>query len=294
MNDPATQNALAELAAIAFDGALPRRRRFHLVQEFLRGNAPGTAAGQPAEPKPTHQPTTTTGRDDPAQAGERPTTTIPASRPEVGTATKIGAHPKTTAQRRPRKATKAPGMTPAEKTSWTQAVKRSDPELYRAYRAAANAAARAAYDPEQERARKARREALHPGREAARKREWARTHRESRNRTARAWMAAHPEKAAEYRERYWAKRKALGLPDRHEESARRWAALVADEEAHAAFNAERAAYRRTKREHQRDYRPQPSRVHHAFERYCPAFAPGAQGLSGVGYARELWRERNPK
>lgn len=301
-------NPLEEVARIANDPTLPRRRRLHLIQEFLSalGNATGSAVatGVASEPKPTtnqHE----TGRDDPEQSGERTTTTggnaiqkqpCIAERKEEGDEkerTKTQSPTSKEAPRRPsHNATSHDER--GRRESFCERLRREHPAAYRAWRDAENAARRAAYDPEKERERKARKEALHPGREAARKREWARTHRESRNRMQRAWNAAHPEKASEYRRRYWEKRKALGRPDRHEEAAKRWAALCADEEAHVALNAERAAYRRKKRPHKRDYCACPSRMHHAFERYCSAFAPGAHGASGVGFARELWRERNPK
>lgn len=301
-------NPLEEVARIANDPTLPRRRRLHLIQEFLSalGNATGSAVstGVESEPKPTtnqHE----TGRDDPEQSGERTTTTggnaiqTPPCNVSGRTFGNEKEHAKTQNQTSKEALMRASHNATSHdergrRESFTARLKREHPEEYEALRAARNAVARALYDPEKERKRKARKEKLHPGREAARKREWDRTHRESRNRMQRAWLAAHPEKAAEYRRRYREKRKALGLPNQHEDAAKRWAALCADEEAHVAFNAERAAYRRKKRPHKRDYRACPSRMHHAYERYCPAFAPGAHGASGVGFSRELWREQNLK
>jgi len=74
-------------------------------------------------------------------------------------------------------------------------------------------------------------------------------------------------------------------------SAEAWARIVADEARHVAYLAERAAYRRAIKAHKRDYRHQPARMHHEWERLCPAFAPGAQGQSGEAFARELAIER---
>lgn len=289
-------NAISEIARIANDENLPRRRRLGLIKEFLSalGNATGSAvaASAASEPKPTTN-QQEAGRDDPAQAGERQNTTggnaiqtnpcITTRKAEGDEKERTKTQTSQEAPRRP--ATMPPVRTPGgRRESFSAFMKREHPEEWAALREARNAVARALYDPERERERKARIRAANPEK-------WAEgVLRRSRRRKEanKAWRAAHPEKVREYNRKYAEKRRREG---RGAESAKRWAKICADEARHVAYLAERAAYRRAIKAHQRDYRPQPSRMHHEWERPCPAFAPGAQGQSGEAFARELTIER---
>ena len=94
--------------------------------------------------------------------------------------------------------------------------------------------------------------------------------RAKRNEYRRAWYYLNSEKCAEW-------------------SRRRMEKLYADEEKHAEFLRKRAERRFPDRK--RPYRPMPSRMRHAWERYCEAYAPGAFGAEGVAYARDLARDR---
>jgi hypothetical protein len=290
-------NAISEIARIANDENLPRRRRLGLIREFLSalGNATGSAvaASAASEPKPTTN-QQNAGRDDPAQAGERQNTTdgnviqtnpcIAKGRTEGDEKERTKTQTSKEAPRRPSHNATSQDARDKRRDSFSAFMKREHPEEWRALREARNAVARALYDPERERERKARIRAANPEK-------WAESalRRSRRRKEAKAaWRAAHPEKVREYARKYAEKRRAEG---RGTASAEAWARIVADEARHVAYLAERAAYRRAIKAHKRDYRHQPARMRHEWERLCPAFAPGAHGQSGEAFARELAIER---